>query len=310
MLTKWAFYRRQLAIAQEAVSMAFGLMTQLAMNESTHCRNCGAATAGNYCQQCGQETRLHAPSLGEFLHEFVGHYVALEGRLWGSITRLLFRPGLLTNEYLAGRRKRYVEPLRLYLSLSIIFFAVMKFGGAELVTLDPPAPTPVQQSAASAPVPILDQEMEQSLSRQSPRVAHAIRRFSDMNLDQRATALQAAAFSFGPYALFLMMPFFALWLKMLYLGSGRRYGEHLLFALHSNAFAFIAIGAFVLMPDGFLKFLLFCWIAGYLPWAMQRVYHKGRWGTAWRWLLLMLLHGAVFVVALLAVMAAGVLTVH
>ncbi|MGO4382104.1 DUF3667 domain-containing protein [Pseudoduganella sp. RAF53_2] len=64
---------------------------------------------------CGQEARLHPLSLLEFLHEFVGHYVALEGKLWGSITRLLFHPGLLTNEYLAGRRKRYVEPLRLYL---------------------------------------------------------------------------------------------------------------------------------------------------------------------------------------------------
>lgn len=45
------------------------------------CRNCGATTSGNYCANCGQETRLHAPSFGEFMHEFIGHYVALEGRL-------------------------------------------------------------------------------------------------------------------------------------------------------------------------------------------------------------------------------------
>ena len=38
------------------------------------------------------------------------------------VATLLFRPGKLTNEDLAGRRSRYIEPLRLYLSISAIFF--------------------------------------------------------------------------------------------------------------------------------------------------------------------------------------------
>src|SRR5450830_879436 len=94
-----------------------------------NCANCETPLSGHYCSHCGQEAVLHHASTREFLHEFVGHYVALEGKLWGSLVRLLFRPGLLTNEYIRGRRVRFVQPLRLYLSFSLLFFALLKIGG-------------------------------------------------------------------------------------------------------------------------------------------------------------------------------------
>ncbi|WP_305821653.1 DUF3667 domain-containing protein [Massilia brevitalea] len=75
-----------------------------------NCPNCGSALSGNFCQECGQAAILHVPSAREFLHEFVAHYVALEGKLWQSVKLLLFKPGQLTREYIEGRRVRYVEP--------------------------------------------------------------------------------------------------------------------------------------------------------------------------------------------------------
>lgn len=258
---------------------------------------------------CGQETRLHAPSFGEFMHEFIGHYVALEGKLWGSITRLLFRPGLLTTEYLAGRRKRYVEPLRLYLSLSILFFAVLKLSQVEMVRFDEPpqVPAAVQQRAekGEADIVVLD-----ALKSRAPAIAHSLEHFGEMTAEAKGKALGAAFFSYGPYAMFLMMPVFAMWLKLLYLGSGRRYGEHFLFALHTNAFAFAMLGAVILVPIGLVKFALICWLLGYLPRAMQRVYRTGRLGTAWRWLLLLVLHTLSLALGILAVLALGVVTAH
>lgn len=281
------------------------------------CRNCGATTTGNFCHMCGQETRLHAPSFSEFMHEFVGHYVALEGRLWGTITRLLFRPGLLTAEYLAGRRKRYVEPLRLYLSLSIIFFAVLKLTGADIVTHDPrPAPPEakerVERILAEKKVQkehpkIMNDNLEQVLEREAPGIFRPFDRFDKMDEQEKNAVMQAGFYKYAPYAIFLLMPIFALWLKVLYAGTGRRYGEHMLFALHTNAFAFVILGVFIFLPDGFLKFMTFCWVLGYLPWAMQRVYQKGRWGTFWRWVLLGVLHGISLVIAILGVMALGIL---
>ena len=113
-------------------------MTTDALIEHQHaaaCKNCGVTTTGNFCHQCGQATHLHVPSAREFLHEFMAHYVAIEGKLWRSLKLLLFKPGLLSREYIEGRRVRYVEPLRLYLSFSIIFFAVMKLSGVEIINV-------------------------------------------------------------------------------------------------------------------------------------------------------------------------------
>jgi len=122
--------------------------------------------------------------------------------------------------------------------------------------------------------------------------------------------MQAGFFKYAPYAIFLLMPIFALWLKVLYLGTGKKYGEHMLFALHTNAFAFVMLGVFIFLPDGFLKFVAFCWVAGYLPWAMQRVYQKGKWGTFWRWALLGVLHGISLAIAIMGVMGLGIMSAH
>ena len=283
-------------------------------NATDHaCRNCGATTSGNFCHMCGQETRLHAPSFGEFLHEFIGHYVALEGRLWGTMSRLLFRPGLLTAEYIAGRRKRYVEPLRLYLSLSIIFFAVLKLTDVGIVNVDPHAAPP---AATQQAVPGKEEahdgdlKLQQLLKRDAPGIYGSIDRFNRLPDHEKSAVMQAGFYRYAPYAIFLLMPFFALWLKVLYLGTGKKYGEHLLFALHTNAFAFIMLGIFMFLPEGFLKFLALCWVAGYLPWAMQRVYQKGKWGTFWRWLLLGLIHGVSLAIAIFAAMGLAIISAH
>src|SRR3954471_4290032 len=95
------------------------------------CPNCGTAfdrpaVPPRYCPHCGQEGVLHPPSVAEFLHEFVGHYVALEGALWQTLRLLVLRPGTLTTAYLSGKRRRYVLPLRLYLTASFLFFLAFK----------------------------------------------------------------------------------------------------------------------------------------------------------------------------------------
>ncbi len=43
---------------------------------------------------------------------------------------LVVRPGRLTLKYLAGRRQRYVPPLRIYLQASLLFFLIVKVLGA------------------------------------------------------------------------------------------------------------------------------------------------------------------------------------
>jgi uncharacterized membrane protein len=258
--------------------------------ETGNCHNCGAAVTYHYCALCGQETRLHVPSAGEFIHEFVGHYVALEGRLWTTLHKLLFRPGFLTAEYIAGRRVRYVEPLRVYLTFSVLFFFVLKLAGTPVGKVEDISAA--EKDAAQAQVSRLE-NVPLISGHTSSVLVSKINTFAARPETEQSKILTAAFFAYVPYAMFVLMPVFALYLKLLYLGSGRRYGEHLLFALHTNGFAF-ALFSLVFLTSfidlGLVDFCMALWLILYLPMAMQRVYGGTRLSTALRWVVLTVLH--------------------
>ena len=273
-------------------------LTDHAPAQPSHCANCDAAVSGNFCAACGQETRLHVPSAAEFAHEFVGHYVALEGKLWKTMVLLLCRPGRLTADYLAGRRARYVQPLRLYLTFSVLFFALFQYAGLNIVNFDDLDNAQPGQHAAMTitpgPAALSHPDDELTIGRVvafvNPHWKAKANAFDALSAEAKSRVAAKSFFTYGPYALFLLMPVFALYLKLLYLGSGRRYGEHLLFALHSNAFAYVTFALLVLAPFGIVKFALVLWLMAYLPLAMRRVYGGALWATLLRWLVLVLLH--------------------
>jgi hypothetical protein len=284
------------------------------------CANCGTPVASNFCPSCGQETTLHVPSAGEFLHEFVGHYVALEGKLWKSLVLLLFRPGRLTLEYLQGRRARYVLPLRLYLTFSLIFFAMFKYIGGEIHIGREYKDRAQTQAETQAEARQAREQLREATTKavREGGVAGALAGaaakanetddLSDVLTSQRKQdKLKAAFYGYTPYAIFALMPVFAFFLKLLYLRSGRRYGEHLLFALHTNGFAFLMLSLLLVAPKfiPFLRGALVLWLAFYLPTAMRRVYGGSRLSTFWRWCVLMLLHLLSMAVAIVGVLWYG-----
>src|SRR3954464_3180064 len=77
-----------------------------------------------YCPACGQAAIDPNPTLGEFIHEAAGEFLLWDGKLATTFRLLCTKPGELTREYLAGRRARYLSPLRLYLTCSVLFFAL------------------------------------------------------------------------------------------------------------------------------------------------------------------------------------------
>jgi hypothetical protein len=74
---------------------------------ASRCLNCDHPLPDprpNFCPQCGQETVLRPPRLGEFLQQWGGAFVSTEGALWRTLRLLVLKPGELTRQYLAGRR--------------------------------------------------------------------------------------------------------------------------------------------------------------------------------------------------------------
>ena len=86
------------------------------------CANCGTVLHGRYCSVCGQQADTAAHSVGHFLWEAVEALTHADSRVRSTLPPLLRRPGFLTREFFAGRRARYVQPLRLYLIVSVVFF--------------------------------------------------------------------------------------------------------------------------------------------------------------------------------------------
>ena len=88
------------------------------------CANCGWEEPGPFCPQCGQNQRDPRQSLWIWLREAVDEVFSLDGKVPKSLFLLVARPGWLTQEWIAGRRTRYVSPIRIYLISSVVFAVV------------------------------------------------------------------------------------------------------------------------------------------------------------------------------------------
>jgi hypothetical protein len=146
-----------------------------------NCLNCGEVLTGQHCSHCGQRARVRVLSLWSLLRDVVGDAVNWDSRLWRTLRPLAFSPGVLTQEFLRGRRAMYTPPFRMYLLLSVAFFLSTTIGadpGADLhLNLDenganlqlrdgseaakPAAGTePAGQAKPRAPPPKLDPERQ------------------------------------------------------------------------------------------------------------------------------------------------------
>ena len=296
-----------------------------------YCRNCGTLAGGAFCPACGQETRIALPTARQFLKDAAGRYVALDGRTWRTLHALLFRPGFLTREYFAGRRRRYIRPSRLFLVLSLAMFATLRLvvgvpqvdEGAVLFETDEPkravpgvpggapaaapadpgprtgttaaeAPRKGTAAAARDEVVVLMPGAGLRLDEHgnfhvdgSGRVASLLRqrtdRFNALPRQERIEQVVLGMVRYGPYAMFVLLPAFALLLMLLYAGRRRhyparpsRYAEHLVFAAHNHAFVFALVTLAIVAQWAPLGLALALWAAIYGLWSMKAVY-GGRW---------------------------------
>jgi hypothetical protein len=92
----------------------------------THCENCGAPLTGEFCAKCGQHAIDYRRSILRVLLDAADSFLNWDTKFLKTLGLLLIRPWELTNDFNAGRRARYVHPLRLYLIASVIFFLVAR----------------------------------------------------------------------------------------------------------------------------------------------------------------------------------------
>ena len=208
------------------------------------CLNCGAPLTGRYCANCSQAADVHVPSTRELLHEALEGVTHSDSRLWRTLQLLWFKPGKLTQEFVAGRRASYLPPFRLYLVLSVIFFLIASLGNSRVnyVRFDGTSITsaagPSQSECANRHLNVFGRDW-------GPRFEHAcneVARDSGANLFHIAVGI-------APKAMFLFLPLVAFLHMLMYWRPRHKYAVDLLFFLHVHAFFFSVMTVAVLTED-------------------------------------------------------------
>jgi hypothetical protein len=221
------------------------------------CLNCGATLGGAFCSECGQRDIPPYPSTKELAVDAIAEFSGWDGRLASTIRALVRRPGLLTVEFLEGRRVRYISPLRLYLTASVIYFLLAAAvptarrgeratgAGLQVTTTTSTKKASGPQRVASATRESLDRQ-DLTPAEKDSALAAITRAPAAMQPFLRRAVLDPVGFKRGilentPRMLFVLLPVFAGIIALFY--RHRKYPEHLYFAIHLYAFIFLALAA-------------------------------------------------------------------
>jgi hypothetical protein len=138
----------------------------------TQCENCGAELQGHWCAQCGQPAIEYRRSFRHVIADLLNEFLNWDSKFFTTIALLILKPWRLTNEFLAGKRVRYVNPLRLYLLASILFFFAVNYGAKDL-RFEPGKLSPKDRAELEADLkkenlPPAAREQLEALLRESP----------------------------------------------------------------------------------------------------------------------------------------------
>lgn len=99
-------------------------MSHLRERKEKNCLNCGIHVKGRYCHRCGQENIEPKETVWHLVTHFFQDITHFDGKFFSSLKYLFKRPGFLSREYMIGRRASYINPIRMYVFTSAIFFLI------------------------------------------------------------------------------------------------------------------------------------------------------------------------------------------
>ena len=270
------------------------------------CLNCGYIVEGRYCTNCGQENIEPREKFSELAGHFIADLLHFDTQFFSTIRYLLFKPGYLTQEYMKGRRKAYLHPIRMYLFVSILYFFLasvvplhreahlaFEYRNKEQLTAHStnllPYTTIQEYDSVQAHTPVKKQDPHiiQSLM-------HRLIKLQTQYGDQAAEILREKMLHHTPQVMFFLLPLFALLLELHENGKRFYFSDHVIFSLHFHIFYFIvaALGLIVesIWHGDLLPWMtLIAWI--YLMFALHRVYRNSWMKTILKSISIGLLYG-------------------
>lgn len=95
--------------------------------KASECFNCRHPFFGNekFCPECGQANKNPKITFGSFVHEVFNGFISWDSKFWTTFIPLLIKPGKVSRDYIDGKRQRYANPFRFYLTISVLFFLII-----------------------------------------------------------------------------------------------------------------------------------------------------------------------------------------
>ncbi len=242
----------------------------------TTCLNCDAELIGPFCARCGQKRPLSDPRLREFVHEATQELTHWDGKVPATLLTLFRRPGLLSVDFLEGRRARWLPPLRVYLICSLAYFlsgpiveSITHRSAREVAKV-----TVTNADGSTTLTPEALAEIEGTLFGRIFGRERIVRAVSE---SARLNRVFATAF---PKAMFALLPLFALLTRLAWRRKLPQYALHLYPALHLHSawFGALTVAAIVIpfleaVPLLIaIQLLTYGYVVGYALLAFRRVF--------------------------------------
>ena len=274
-----------------------------------YCRNCGTALSGPFCSSCGQkDVDIHVP-VQELASEFIEILPSFDKRLLRSIRPLLFDPGALSLAYLSGKRRHYLSPFKLYFIISFLFFftgsvrddsgkrtiasSMLQSDTTQKASIGSSKGWTVRSSGSDLQLTVKDStDAEELFGAEGISLLRKLKADPDLLFDKVKEHRSKI--------IFVLLPFFALLLKVLYIRSHVLYIRHLVFSFYFHSFVFLVLllTSFVEMIHlpiaGYLTAFLYLGIPVNLFNGMKHLYGQSAFKTILKMLLLSIFYGVTF----------------
>ena len=308
-------------------------------NSRISCPNCKTPllNSAEYCQKCGQKRiRPEDQSVWHLILESVGDFFHVDSKFFGTLTYLIFRPGFLAAEYLQGRRAKYFHPFKLFLFISFLYFLTSGLMTHKKNTGEPKE-IAVEQKDDKAGSRSLDNSLKLTLDEKYDKVLampddslkrqvrfFGLNRFVDLNFPRESWVVRfmikqvvknriqgSQTFSENmhktiPKLIFILIPFMAMLLKLLYIRRKIPYFNHMIFSLHFLAFVFLLFlfNLFLELIAGWIDNVVFFLMLAYLYFAIFLFYGQKILATTGKFLLLFF--GIMTMLAIFFIIAASI----
>lgn len=368
-------------------------MSSFKHRKEKNCLNCGHDVEEHFCSKCGQENIEVKEDALHMVAHAIADYFHFEHKFFGTLKPLLLQPGELTKQYVAGKRVKFIHPIRLYIFVSIVFFLIVLSGSkrsdnksTEKEKAKTTAPKTVtskkdtlnkpkrELSAAEIKeiketlkyVPntnglrdsVIQKAIEEESTGKKADDGPSIRfgngkkaKFSNkwttkdstvalyeknqaalakdkrdgfikhyfikrtIELDQYENPEEKLLEDFLhniPKMMFLLLPMFALILKLVYINKEKYYYEHLIYSFHVHSAIFLSILVTMLLQwlvglvydlSGWLSFFCIIYIIWYIYRSLRTFYGSTRWVTILKMFFLGFAYNVVLTICFLVIIA-------